>query len=251
VSYFDTHCHIGRYKDPLTVIRRAEEAGVVTVAVTETPTEYQRLSLRLGRRRLVRVALGLHPLRAATISPMDQALFGKLLDRVEYVGEVGLDGSRDGRPTLDRQTKLFEHILGQPRIGNKILTVHSRGAEKAAIERLSSARVTGILHWYSGPLGQIDVALDAGLWFSINAPMLCSKNGQKIIRSIPMDRIVTETDGPFAKTGRTESQPKDVPRLVTDLAAVWGRPPDEVADQIYANMKAIASAAGLDVPASR
>jgi TatD DNase family protein len=89
VSYVDTHCHIGRYKDPLAVIRRAEEAGVVTVVVTETPTEYQRLSLRLGRRRLVRVALGLHPLRAATISPMDQALFGKLLDRVDYVGEVG------------------------------------------------------------------------------------------------------------------------------------------------------------------
>jgi TatD DNase family protein len=146
--------------------------------------------------------------------------------------------------------KLFEHILGQSRIGNKILTVHSRGAEKATIERLSSAQVTGILHWYSGPLGQIDVALDAGLWFSINAPMLRSKNGQKIIRSIQIERIVTETDGPFAKTGRTESQPKDVPRLVTDLAAVWGRPPDEVADQIYSNMKAIASAAGLD-PASR
>ena len=245
MKYVDTHCHIGRYKEPLSVIRRAEEAGVVIVAVTETPTEYQRLSLRLGRRQLVRVALGLHPLRAATISPMDQALFGRLLDRVDYVGEVGLDGSRDGRPTFDRQMKLFEHILGQPRIGSKILTVHSRGAEKATIERLSSARVTAILHWYSGPLAQIDAALDAGLWFSVNAPMLRSKNGQRIVRSVPPDRMVTETDGPFAKTGRTESQPKDVPALVADLAAVRGRPRDEVAGQISANMRAIAAAAGL------
>jgi TatD DNase family protein len=176
---------------------------------------------------------------------MDQALFGRLLDRVDYVGEVGLDGSREGRPTLDKQMKLFEHILGQSRIGSKILTVHSRGAEKATIERLSSARVTAILHWYSGPLGQIDAALDAGLWFSVNAPMLRSKNGLKIVRSIPPDRMVTETDGPFAKTGRTESQPKDLPALVANLAAVWGRPRDEVAGQISANMRAIAAAAGL------
>ena len=246
VRYVDTHCHIGRYKDPLSVIRGAEEAEVVTVAVTETPAEFQRLSLRLGRRRLVRVALGLHPLRAATISSMDQALFGRLLDRVDFVGEVGLDGSREGRPTFDRQMKLFEHILGQPRIGSKILTVHSRGAEKAVIECLSSARVTAILHWYSGPLGQIDAALDAGLWFSVNAPMLRSKKGQKIVRSIPVDRLVTETDGPFAKTGGTESQPKDVPGLVANLAAVWGRPADEAAGQIDSNMKAIASAAGLN-----
>lgn len=245
MTFVDSHCHVGRYKDPLSVIRRAEDADVVTVAVTETPSEFQRLSLRLGRRRLVRLALGLHPLRAAMISPLDQALFGRLLDRVDYVGEVGLDGSREGRPSLDRQMKVFEHILGQPRIASKILTVHSRGAEKAAIECLSSAGATAILHWYSGPLGQIDVALGAGLWFSVNAPMLRSKNGQKIVRSIPADRIVTETDGPFAKTGGSESQPKDVPGLVADLAAVWGRPKDEVADQIYANMGAIATAAGV------
>ena len=152
-------------RSPLSVIRRAEDAGVVIVAVTETPTEYQRLSLRLGRRRLVRLALGLHPLRAATISPLDQALFGRLLDRVDYVGEVGLDGSREGRPSLDRQMKVFEHILGQPRIASKILTVHSRGAEKATIECLSSAGATAILHWYSGPLGQIDVALERASGF--------------------------------------------------------------------------------------
>jgi TatD DNase family protein len=72
--------------------------------------------------------------------------------------------------------------------------------------------------------------------------MLRSKNGQKILRSIPADRLVTETDGPFAKTGQRESQPGDGPGLVSDLAAVWGRLP---ADQIYFNMRAIATAAGV------
>jgi Tat protein secretion system quality control protein TatD with DNase activity len=132
------------------------------------------------------------------ISPLDQALFGRLLDRVDYVGEVGLDGSREGRPTLDTQMKVFEHILGQPRIANRF-------------------------------------------WPSI----LAAPRKQKILRSIPADRLVAETDGPFAKTGQRESQPGDVPGLVADLAAVWGRLPDEAADQIYSNMRAIATAAGV------
>jgi TatD DNase family protein len=245
VNFVDSHCHVGRYQDPLSVIHRAEEAGVVTVVVTETPTEFQRLSLRLGRRPLVRVALGIHPLRAATISPLDQALFGRLLDRVDYVGEVGLDRSRDGKPTFPRQVKVFEHILGQPRIGKKVLTVHSRGAEKETIESLGASDATAILHWYSGPLGLIDSALDAGVWFSVNAAMLRSKTGQKIIRSVPVDRIVTETDGPYVRLAGKDSEPKDIPDVIQGLAVIWGRSPEEAMKRVFENMRAIAASAGL------
>jgi TatD DNase family protein len=131
---------------------------VVTVAVTELPSGFQRLALQLGKRKFVRVALGLHPMRAASASPLELALFTRLLDRTDYVGEVGLDGSRDGRATLRGQLKVFEHLLSQPRIKTKVLTVHSRGAEAETIQRLGQAGVTAILHWYSGALKHIDAA---------------------------------------------------------------------------------------------
>lgn len=241
MNFVDSHCHLGRYEDPLAVLQRAEVAEVVTVAVTELPSEFQRLSLRLGTRRLVRLALGLHPLRAALASPMELALFARLLDRVEYVGEIGLDRSRDGHSSFPGQVKVFEHLLQQPRIKDKVLTVHSRGAEKETIERLASARATAILHWYSGGLKHIDNALAAGLWFSVNAAMLRSANGQKIIRALPMERVVTETDGPYASFRRRDSEPSDVPTIVEGLAGIWSEDRAGAQKRVFENMREIAA----------
>lgn len=245
MNFVDSHCHLGQYQDPLAVVRRAEAAEVVTVAVTELPSEFQRLSLQLGTRRLVRLALGLHPLRAALASPMELALFARLLDRVEYVGEVGLDRSRDGRSSFPGQVKVFEHLLEQPRIKDKVLTVHSRGAEKETIERLASARATAILHWYSGGLKHIDDALAAGLWFSINAPMLRSTNGQKIIRALPAERVVTETDGPYASLARRDSEPSDIPEIVEGLATIWNEDRAGAQKRVFENMREIAASVRL------
>jgi TatD DNase family protein len=243
VSYVDTHCHIGHYDDPLAVLRRAEDSDVVTIAVTESPAEFQRLTLQLGKRKFLRVALGIHPLRAGSATPLDLALFGRLLGRVDYVGEVGLDRSREGKATFRQQTKVFEHLLGQPQIGDKVLTVHSRGAEKETIDYLAAAGVTAILHWYSGALGHLDDALAAGLWFSVNAAMLRSKNGQRIVHSLPPERVLTETDGPFTRMARRPSEPGDIPEVVKGLAGVWGEDVAGTSGRIFENMKAVADAA--------
>lgn len=174
---------------------------------------------------------------------MELALFAQHLDRVEYVGEIGLDRSREGRATYSRQVKVFEHLLGQPLIRAKVLTVHSRGAEGDVIERLAAADVTAILHWYSGALKHIDAAVEAGIWFSVNAAMLRSQAGLRIVRSLPKERVVTETDGPFVKLGSRTSQPSEVPETVRALASVWGEDRDKVASRIFDTMCKIAETA--------
>jgi len=242
----DTHCHIDRYPHPLSVLKSAEAAGVVTVAVTDLPSAYQRLSLRLGRRRLVRVALGAHPMRAGSMSPLELALFTRLVDQTDYVGEIGLDGSQHGRSSLKAQTKVFEHLLQQPRIKRKVLTVHSRGAEAQVIEALAHARVTAILHWYSGPLRHIATAVDAGLFFSVNPAMLRSKRGQRIVAELPRGRVVTETDGPYARLDGRACEPKDIASVVAGLARAWNEEEDEARDRVFRTMSDIAASARSD-----
>jgi TatD DNase family protein len=114
--------------------------------------------------------------------------------------------------------------------------VHSRRAETDTVGLLLDAGATAILHWYSGPLGQLERALQGGLYFSVNAAMLRSRNGQRIIAALPRERVVTETDAPYTKSGSRPAEPRDVPTVVADLARAWGTTPTDARDSIYSAM---------------
>jgi TatD DNase family protein len=234
--YVDAHCHIDRFESPSAVIASVVRAGVVTIAVTDVPSGFQILATQLRDNRLVRVALGFHPLSSVRDARYELALFDRLLDRTDYVGEIGLDYSAAGRHTMNRQREIFEHILSQPQVRGKVLSVHSRQAEVDTIALLVTAEAHAVLHWYSGPRGQIDHALAAGLYFSVNPSMLRSQNGRSILKALPRDRVVTETDGPYAQIRGRPAEPQDVPEIITDLARLWEMTRDETRDLVFANM---------------
>lgn len=250
--FVDAHVHIDRFQRPPDVLAAADAGRVVCVAVTETPKDYERLALRIGRRKSVRVALGAHPLRADRLGREQLRAFSTLLEHVDYVGEVGLDGSSEGRGSLPAQRRVLAHVLAAPGIRERVLSVHSRGAEAETVDALVDANVTAILHWYSGALKHADRALEAGTFFSVNAAMLRSQKGLRLLRSVPRDRVLTETDGPYVRTGARPAQPADVPRLVSDLAAAWSCDPEEARQQVWNNMAEVfARASASDGAATR
>lgn len=114
--------------------------------------------------------------------------------------------------------------------------MHSRRAEAETVALLLEAKATAILHWYSGPLAPLERALNGGLYFSVNSAMLKSRSGQRIIAALPRERVVTETDSPYTKTGSRPSEPRDIPQVLADLAGVWGLTPPEARDLIFATM---------------
>lgn len=164
------------------------------------------------------------------------SLWRTLIGRTDYVGEVGLDGSTYGKPTLSHQRKVFHAILAHHEITSKVLTVHSRRAEAEVVESLVAAECRAILHWYSGPIRPMEEAVEAGLYFSINPAMLISKSGQRVLATVPPDRILTETDGPYTKRGGKPSLPSDIPWLVERIARVWSVDPNQARQQIFENM---------------
>jgi TatD DNase family protein len=232
--YIDTHCHLDLYTDPVKTLDGAPET--VVVVATELPSRYRLQAVRFRGDRRVRVALGLHPLRAATASTLEVNQLVRRLPDTEYVGEVGLDFSVHGKDTKAVQLRIFDRLLAQPALRHKVVTVHSRGAEAVVIERLRSVGVAAILHWYTGPLGLIEEALAAGLYFSINPAMLRSEKGRKVIAAIPRDRALTESDGPFAKSHGHPAGPADMKILVSDLAEVWRTNPNDARGQLYSNL---------------
>jgi TatD DNase family protein len=233
----DTHCHLAAYTDPVAILRKADVAGVSIIAVTEDPDEYRRLRTRLGRRDHIDVALGLHPLRAASFTPNDLARFFRLVPQTNWIGEVGLDYSRTGAATAKAQQRIFDVVLTEAQPGRHPLTVHSRGAEKDVIRLLSDSGLPAILHWYSGPLGLIDDALQAGLYFSINIAMVRTRNFPELLRAIPRERLLLETDGPYAKYRGGTAQPDHLQSVALALARAWGEDRDESMRVLIANQE--------------
>ena len=233
-SYLDAHCHLDLYDDPNKTLDASP--NTVVVAVTELPSRFRLLEARFRKDRRVRSALGLHPLRVDTAGPIEEGQLIRSLSRAEYVGEIGLDFSRQGRDTKNSQLRVLDRLLAEPLLRHKVVTAHSRGAEKTLIDRLSDARVTAILHWYTGPVGLIENALAAGLYFSINPAMLRTEKGRTTISALPRERVLTESDGPFAKIGPRSAAPVDMPYVIAELARRWEVNPDTAAEIVHQNM---------------
>lgn len=214
----DTHCHIDLYKNPLEIARECEKLGITTIGMTNLPSHFNMGYEHLKGLKKVRLALGMHPLYAAR-HENEFPLFQKNLFRTSYVGEVGLDFSKEGFETKEIQKKSFEKILREVGGHRKLLSVHSRKAEKEVLFHLKQYDVKlAIFHWYSGPISLIEKIIDAGYYFSINTAMIKSNTGKSIIEQIPISNILTETDGPFIEYNGRIVKPQDVGSIEVYLA---------------------------------
>lgn len=122
------------------------------------------------------------------------------MDRTKYIGEIGLDFSNKYQNMKSSQIENFNFICEQASKYNKLMTVHCNKAEQELyniIKRNNNRKV--ILHWYSGNLLWIEKFLELGCYFSINANMANSKKGMQLIKSMPLDKLLIESDGPFSK----------------------------------------------------
>jgi TatD DNase family protein len=220
----DFHCHLDLYPEPQVVVRECVLRGIYALAVTTTPSAWQGTSKLVSGANRIRLALGLHP-ELARERRQELPLFDDLLRKTKYVGEIGLDGSPEMRMAWADQKYVFEHILAACQAaGGKIMTIHSRRAVAEVLDSLESYPRAGIpiLHWYSGGSRELARAVELGSWFSVGPAMLAGEKGRKLVAKMPRDRILTETDGPFASLNGRSAFPWDVEQAVTVLADLWG-----------------------------
>lgn len=193
----DTHCHFDMMPQPEAYIRQKEQAGDIVIGMTNLPSHFQIGQPLLRGYKHIRLALGLHPLLAAE-SKSEVTLFKRLINQTSYIGEIGLDFSKEGLATKDEQVVVLRELLSAIRGKKKIVSVHSRRAEKELLALLSEYEIKNVIfHWYSGPVDLIPAILAQGYYFSVNEAMCLSKNGRAIIEKIPRERLLTETDAPY------------------------------------------------------
>ena len=122
----DLHCHLDLYPDPLAVVNKCKEKGLYVLSVTTTPSAWHGTSRIAEGCPRIRTALGLHPQLAHQRSH-ELKMFDELISETRYVGEIGLDGSKDFKDFREIQLKVFRHILkAVNRVGGRIMSIHSR-----------------------------------------------------------------------------------------------------------------------------
>jgi TatD DNase family protein len=240
-AYVDFHCHLDLYPDFAAAISEAESAGIYTLTVTTTPKAWQRNHELTRHTRYVRAAIGLHPQLVHERSE-EITLWEEFLPQTRYVGEVGIDAGPRFYRSIELQKQIFEYVLKAcARTGDKILTVHSVRSAKLVLDLVEAhlPREGGkvVMHWFSGSKSEARRAADLGCYFSVNSQMLAGDRGRNLLTTLPKDRILTETDGPFTHIGKRPASPNDVKGTVELIAGLNGSSVDEAALQIRQNLK--------------
>jgi TatD DNase family protein len=235
----DFHCHLDLYPDPVGVRDECERRGIYLLSVTTTPSAWKKTAELATNAQRIRTAVGLHPqLAQQRISEL--VLFDECVSATKYVGEIGLDGSTEFRSQWESQREAFQHILRKcSDVGGRIMSIHSRRAAAEVLDALAAFPGCGkpVLHWFSGGLRDLDRGIKLGCWFSVGQAMLAGQKGKSLVARIPRDRIVTESDGPFAQVDGRSLMPWSVENAVRDLGQIWNVSVEMTAQMVRDNFR--------------
>jgi TatD DNase family protein len=249
VAGFDFHFHADLFPDPAAVIAACERQRIVTLAVTTTPKAWTQNRRWTAASSYVHAAVGLHP-ELVSERRHEIELLELLMKETPFVGEVGLDGSPKHRRSLPVQREVFVRALtAAQRLGGRVLSVHSRRAARdvlACIKEVATPdRVWPILHWFSDSQAVARQAIDLGCFFSVNARMLDHATGTALVRDLPADRILTESDAPFTAADPSNNEPPDAAALTRRLASVRGVSPEAMHTTLATNASTVFAFAGM------
>ena len=211
--WLDSHCHVTASKfdeDRDAVMARAREAGVETMIAIGSGygVEGSRASVELARERDdVFATAGVHPHDADQLDDPGRAKLRAWLDepRVVAVGECGLDYYYMNSPR-ETQKQVFAEQVALARELDLPVSIHVRSEGPEAYDELleiwrseGCGDVDGVLHCYTGSKEFAHRALDHRFVVSFSGIVTFKKSEElrDVARSLPLDRILVETDAPF------------------------------------------------------
>jgi TatD DNase family protein len=237
VLLFDAHAHLAArdFADDLSdVLTRAESAGLCGVlTVGETLADAERILALATRHRLIKPAAGLFPtiLEPAAAAAV-LAFVRRNADRLVALGEVGLDR---WMVKTEAEWRVQEDILAEfVALANELdfpLNVHSRSAGRHSIgflRRCGARRV--LLHAFDGKAAAAVEGVEAGYAFSIPPSVVRSPQKQKLVRRLPLDCLLLETDSPvLGPDPAVRNEPANVVVACRAVAELKGVSPETVA----------------------
>ena len=208
---FDTHAHLDFKefdKDREKAIERAFSNGVKKIINVGCDLETSNNSIELSNRyENIFAAIGIHPgeineqrtgSNEQTISKLRKLAENK---NVVAIGEIGLDYKKNSQPTIQNlQKEILKAQIELAQELNLAIIFHCRMAHNDLLEILNAhfqnSKLRGVIHCFTGNYNQAKEYLKMGFYLGFGG-IIFKMNLDEIIKKIPLDRILIETDCPF------------------------------------------------------
>lgn len=255
MKYFDAHCHI--QFDPYDADREAIIAsmreGEVGGLVVGTDRDSSRKAVELANGTDLFASVGLHP-NDKPNEGYDDTIYRELASspHVVAIGECGLDYYRPEDPggEKERQVAAFKAQIKLAADLDKPLMIHARPSKgsmdayedtaellRQAQEQYGS-RVRGNMHFYVGNVEITKKLLELGCTFSFTAVLTFTSDYDDVIRFLPLESILSETDAPYvapAPNRGKRNDPLSVREVVRAIARIKGLPEEQVREAMVQN----------------
>jgi TatD DNase family protein len=204
----DSHCHLnypGLVEDQQGVLARGRAAGIGHfLAIGTKQAEWAEVTALAERETDVTCTVGIHPHEAEKHPDLglQELLEAAAHPKVVGIGETGLDYFYDHSPRDQQQAHFRTHIAASRETGLPMI-VHTRDAEEDTLaimrDEMAKGAYTGVIHCFTASQGFADAALELGFYISLSG-ILTFKNAkdlQATAKTIPLDRLLIETDSPY------------------------------------------------------
>ncbi|GHA89487.1 TatD family hydrolase [Modicisalibacter luteus] len=248
--FVDSHCHLDRldltaYAGSLDRALDAARARGVRqfLAIAVTLDDVKQLAGIARVHEDVVISAGVHPMHQVDEEPSVEAIkaCAERFDAVA-IGETGLDYHYDTIPRESQQTRFKRHLQAATELELPVI-VHTRDAHEETLQLIrehTDPDIGGVLHCFTEDLDMAREAVRLGFFISLSG-IVTFRNAESIrelARSVPLDRLLIETDSPYLAPVPHRGKPNE-PQWVVEVAECIARERgislDEVAMQTTAN----------------
>lgn len=241
MNFIDTHVHLQAYNSNYTpeLLAMAEKAGIKKmICAGINLADWNKIeALKKQYEGKIIAAYGLHPWEArnAETGWLDKLETKLQEDKTALVGECGLDGIKDKEE--EPQNSMFAAQIDLAQKYGRALLVHSVHCGKWLEKHWTTlAKTRFVLHSYNGKQEIMKQAIKIGGYISFSLSILRNKEVVELLKQIPQDRLLIETDSPWQGLEKgQENTPLNLPFLASELAKLTGEKLEDFAARVYKN----------------
>lgn len=247
----DAHCHmtykgLNRIKDKVVEEARKEMKAIITCGLPEDAE--RTLDFAEKYPDFVYVSLGIHPTDVTKINEKQiedyKSLIRKNKSRIIALGEIGLDYHwiRDSNE-IKKSKEVFIDFLNLAKELKLPVFLHTRKAEEDVLKIVVDNDVkSAIFHCYTGNVTLARKIAEEGYFISITTNLPNSKNAKKVVKSLPLECLLTETDAPFLSPYPSKPNlPQNVKLILEEMSKIRQQNIEEIDEAIDKNCERLFS----------